>query len=150
MIELDKSDIESIEGVKYTPGYYEDGPSQDEPSSDEKKPEATKQEGSSGQVPGQQGMEVKGLSPDQRKRLAQINEKKTVLKTEREKILQERDRLNEEIKNAGIIRKQEDVDEFRRRLAESEAKIREFNEEVRRLNDEESILFGESSAPKQP
>jgi len=142
MIELDKSDIESIEGVKYTPGYYEDGPSQDEPSSPEGKTETSgqkKPEGGAAQPDSQDGKAVRGLTPDQLKRLGQINQRKAELGTEREKLVQERNKLNEETQSK-MVRTQSQYEAWKGRITDIENRISSFNEEARKLNEEEAGL----------
>jgi hypothetical protein len=84
---------------------------------------------------------VRGLTPEQIKRLDQINERKAVLQPERDKLIKERDQLHEDVKNMGVVRYQSQIDSVKQRIADIEARIIAFNDEVKKLNEEESRLL---------
>ncbi|MEW6108535.1 MAG: hypothetical protein AB1632_05095 [Nitrospirota bacterium] len=87
-----------------------------------------------------EGVLIKGAMPEQEKRLDEITKRKLELKDEREKLIFERDKLIEDAKNAGIIRSQEQLDGFRKRISELGGKIIRFNDEVKSLNEEENRI----------
>lgn len=92
---------------------------------------------------------IKGLTPDQIKRLDEINERKAVLKPERERLIREREQLHEDVRNSGVVRFQEQIDAIARRITDLEARINGFNEEVKKLNEEEKRLI-EDVNPAKP
>jgi len=51
------------------------------------------------------------------------------------------------VKNAGVIRAQEHIDAIVKRIADLEAKIIGFNDEVKKLNEEEKTII-DSAAVK--
>jgi len=65
----------------------------------------------------------------------------------RNRLIKEREQLHEDVKNAGVVRTQEQIDAIVKRITDLEARINGFNDEVKRLNDEESKLI-EESRPK--
>jgi hypothetical protein len=94
------------------------------------------------------GEPVQDLSPDQSRRLAEINKRKAELKLERENLIQERDQLYADVKNAGVVRTQEQFDGIKKRIADLETRITRLNDEVKKLNDEEAGMFEGSSTPR--
>ncbi len=92
------------------------------------------------------GKLLKGLTPDQIKRLDEINERKAVMKPERERLIKEREQLHEDVKNAGVVRFQEQIDAIAKRITDLEARINGFNEEVKKLNEEEKAMIDSSAA----
>ncbi|NJD56958.1 MAG: hypothetical protein FIA94_11220 [Nitrospirae bacterium] len=146
-MELDRGDIASLKDVKVQrsmPGEEASEPagqSQENKGQDKPAPEMKAAPGQNGE-----GKLVRGLTPEQTKRLDEINERKTVLKPEREKLIRERDQLHADVKNAGVVRTQEQIDAIAQRVRELEARINGFNDEVKRLNDEENALIAGSGA----
>lgn len=138
-VEFDKQEIESMKEVKIERRVVIDTqPAASNGTEAEKKEDAEK-EISNVQTPAKVGEErvVRGLSPEQTKQLDRINEKKTAMKAERERLIKEREQLHEDVKNAGVVRNQEQFNALKRRIAELEKKIISFNEEVNKLNAEE-------------
>lgn len=101
-------------------------------------PEAEKKE-----VPGQpgEGRLITGLTPEQAKQLDQINERKTALQAERDRLATDRDQLYEDVKNTGVVKNQEQIDEIKKRIADLEMRIEGFNEAVKKLNSEEERIL---------
>ena len=141
-MEIDRNDIADIKDVKVQKKMIREEAPEAEAQAEEKKqretPEAEKKA-----APAQngEGKPVRGLTPVQIKRLDEINERKAVLKPERERLMRERDQLHEDVKNAGVVRTQEQIDAIAKRVTELEARINGFNDEVRRLNEEENALI---------
>jgi hypothetical protein len=67
-------------------------------------------------------------------------EKALELQTEREKLVKEKQQIQEEIKNAPIGITAFQINDLNRRNAELDEKIRKFNEEARRLMEEDKKL----------
>ena len=84
---------------------------------------------------------TRGTNPEAEQRLDQINQRKTELKAEREKLLNEREQLLQDVKDAGVIRLREKLDEMNKRIAELDGKTAKFNEEVNRLKEEEKKII---------
>ena len=111
-------------------------------------------EGSAGQkkvvpLPGGSGEPLNGLSPEQSKRLAEINQRKAELNLERENLIRDRERLYEDIKKTGVVRTQEQFDAIKKRISELESRIIRLNDEVKKLNDEESMMFEGNKIPRK-
>ena len=80
---------------------------------------------------------IRGLSPDQAEKLKQLNEKKSAMRAERDRLIKEREQLHQDVKDAGVVRTQEQFDALRNRIADLDKKINGFNEEVKKINEEE-------------
>ena len=86
---------------------------------------------------------IKGMKPEEKEKLDQINQKKIEYQAERQRLITERQQLHEDVKNTGLIKTQEQFDAIKKRIADLETRINSFNEDVRKLNDEErKILEG--------
>ena len=144
--EIEQKDILDVKGIT-----IERSPSQQVPE------ENTGQEAASGQkVPVQpeadlKGIEkqpggelVKGLKPEEEERLEQINQKKRAYQTERQLLINERQQLHEDVKNTDMIKTQEQFDAIKKRISDLETRINTFNEDVRKLNDEERKILERS------
>ena len=92
------------------------------------------------------GQSVRGLSPEQSKRFAEINKRKNELTLERENLIRDRERLYDDIKNAGVVKTQEQFDAIKSRISDLESRITRLNDQVKNLNDEENSIFRESNA----
>lgn len=92
------------------------------------------------------GTLIKGLNPEDEKRLDQITRKKFEYQAERQLLITERERLHEDIKNTGLIKNQEQFDAIKKRIADLETRINMFNEDVRKLNEEERKILGSSKS----
>ena len=102
-------------------------------------------------MPGHDGEDERvgrGLSHEQALRLDQINEKKTAMRTERDRLIKERDQLHQDVKDAGVVRNQEQFDAIKNRISELEKKINSFNDEVNKLNNEEAGILESSKKTK--
>ncbi len=91
---------------------------------------------------------VKGLKPEEAERLAQINQKKIEYQAERQRLIDERQQLHEDVKKTGMIRTQQQYDAIKNRVSELETRINTFNEDVRKLNEEEQKIV-EGSKDRQ-
>lgn len=90
----------------------------------------------------EEGVLIRGANPDQEKRLDQIMQRKLELRSERGKLSGEREQLHQDVKEMGMIYKQEQFDGIKKRIADVEGKIGRFNEEVKGLNEEEEKIIG--------
>jgi len=145
-MEIDRQEIESIRDVKLQS--ISSGVSADEPSdakADDKKPADKVLSGAKGAQP-KDGKMVGGLTVEQARQLDAINERKTLLLPERERLMSEREQLHSDVKNAGIMRSQEQFDTIKKRISDLETKINGFNEEVNKMNEEEQKLIDASSS----
>ena len=88
---------------------------------------------------------IKGLSPEQARKIDQLNEKKAAMKAERERLIRDREQLSEDVKNAGVVRNREQIDEFKKRIADLEKRIADFNEAAKNLNSEEERIINRGS-----
>ena len=95
-----------------------------------------------------EGRFVTGLTLEQTKRLDVISARKAVLKPQREKLIREREQIHEDVKNAGVVRTQEQIDAIADRVIDLEGRINSFNKEIQQLNDEEDALIAESRKKK--
>ena len=141
--EFSKQEIESIKEVTIQRRPAVEVQPETSNGEPEKKEEVEKK-ASNVQTPVKVGEErvVRGLNPEQTKQLDMINEKKTAMKAERERLIKEREQLHEDVKNAGVVRNQEQFDALKKRISDLEAKVKDFNEEINKLNAEEERLLG--------
>jgi len=86
------------------------------------------------------GVLIKGATPEAEKRLDRITKRKIDLKTDRDNLIKERDQLHEDVKNAGMVKTQAQLDALKKRIADLENRINAFNDEVKNLNDEEQRI----------
>lgn len=146
IVEISRQDIKSMDEVKIQrqqeflePTEISDSAAEkkkavEKPAVDAKGPESS----DNARLPG-------GLTAAQIKRLDEITERKTVLKPEREKLIKEREQLHEDVKNQAMIRTQAEFDSYKKRIADLEAKIIGFNDEVKKLNEEEKSIIDSAS-----
>ena len=95
-----------------------------------------------------QGNVIKDLGPEDVKRLDQITQRKLVLQPEREKLIKERQQLHDDVKTMEVIRTQAQLDALKNRISDLETRMNAFNEEVKKLNEEEQKIL-DSSKNKQ-
>lgn len=153
LIELDRSSIESIKQVKGGRILGESAP-----EGAVKKDSAV---GSDSQQEGQTSLD-KGKAGDSstptkkqeiENRLREIGKKKEELGNEDKKIAEDRKKLEEDIKKEGVSTSIRARREYEKRAADITERIRKFNEELNRVDDEEARLvkeLQELSAPKKP
>lgn len=140
--EVEKKDVLDLKGItiEHTPSKQvpEENAGQ-EAASGQKAPVKPKADlkGSEKQ-PG--GDLVKGLKPEEEERLGLITQKKIEYQTERQRLINERQQLHEDVKNSGMIRTQQQFDAIKKRISDLEARINTFNEDVRKLNAEEQKI----------
>jgi hypothetical protein len=143
-MEIELKDIagtEEVKGRRDATGEQRFEPMDEEKAGEQTTPERPAAEKKGAPAEAASGEPVKGLSPEQSTRLAEINRRKADLKLERENLIQDRDQLYADIKSAGVIRTQEQFDGIKKRIADLEARIIRLNEEVKKLNDEEAEMF---------
>jgi hypothetical protein len=144
-MQIDRQEIASIKDVKLQSISSSDRTA--EPSdgkADDRKAADNASAGAKGAQPSD-GKLVRGLTAEQIKRLDQITERKAVLQPERERLIKEREQLHEDVKNMGMIRKQEQYDDLKKRIADLEARINSFNDEGKKLNEEEKAIMDSSA-----
>ncbi len=78
------------------------------------------------------------------KRLEEIRQRKIELQKERDKLAEERQRLQKDVDKAADWMPSDQFDELSRRNSELDTRIKAFNEEVRKLNEEERAIVGAS------
>lgn len=141
-VEVERQDIESIKEIKIMQRFAVEAQPIASAAGADKKDESDKT-AAHANVPGQSGNGrlTSSLTPEQVKRLDQIVERKTILQPEREPLIKEREQLHEDVKNMGMIRKQSQYDDLKKRISDLEIKISSFNDEVKRLNEEEAGLL---------
>ena len=143
---IDKNDVTDMKKITIERAPFRQVPEEESASGEKEagKPEpdvkgAEKQSG---------GVLIKGLKPEDEERLGQINRKKLEMKDGRERLIKERDQFHEDIKNTGIITTQEQFDAIKKRIADLETRINTFNDEAKKLNEEEQKII-ESSKNRQ-
>ena len=142
-VAIEQQDIESTKEIKIVKRFAaEPQPTTGIPPGTDKKDESGKTTANA-KVPTQPGNgRLSGsLTPEQIKRLDQIAERKTILQPERERLMKEREQLHQDVKDMGMIYKQEQFDGITKRIVEVEEKINRFNEEVKQLNAEETSII---------
>jgi len=150
-VEVERQDIESMKEVKIVKRFaVESQPTAGTVAGTDKKDESVKT-AAGANVPAQpgNGRFSDSLTPEQIKRLDQIIERKTGLQPEREKLLKEREQLHDDVGKMGLIWQQEQYDGLKKRIEELEARILGLNDEVKKLNEEESRIFEASSNRQQ-
>lgn len=132
--DIEKKDVVSVKGIKAT--HRESAPAEKaaSPAEPEKKMENAPADKGPDEVmqspyPGGQSAAMK--------RLEDISQRKKELLSEREKIVKEREQLGEDLNKAPDWMPTNQFDELNKRNAQLGEKIKLFNEEVGRLNDEE-------------
>lgn len=139
-MQIDRQEIASITDVKLQSSSSDRTAEPSDGKADDRKTADNTLAGAKGAQPND-GKLVRGLTADKIKRLDQITERKAVLQPEREKLIKEREQLHEDVKNMGMIRKQEQYDDLKKRIADLEARINSFNDEGKKLNEEEKAIM---------
>jgi len=88
-----------------------------------------------------EGVLLRGADPEREKRLDDIIRRKLELKQERDKLSKDREQLQEDVKNTGMVYTQEQFDGIKKRISDVDERINGFNEEVKKLNAEETIII---------
>ena len=145
-MEVPRSDVAGTKEVSIQSKFFmdEEAPEAEAPAEEKsasETPEAEKKES-----PGQagKGRPISGLTLEQTKRIDAISARKAVLKPQREELIREREQIHEDVKNAGVVRTQEQIDAIADRIIDLEARINSFNKEIKDLNDEEDALIAGS------
>jgi hypothetical protein len=141
--EVDKKDVLKVKGIT-----IERAPSQ---QVSEEKAGGKAESGEKGPAKPQADMKaaekqpegelIKGLKPEEEEQLDQINRKKQKMKDERESLIKERDKLYEDVKNTSMTRTQAQFNEIKNRNKDLETRINAFNDEVKKLNEEEKDII---------
>jgi len=141
-MEIDRHDIADIKDVKVQKKMSrEEAPEAEAQAEEKKQPETPEAEKKAAPAQNGEGKLIRGLTPEQTKTIDQINEKKTAMRVERDSLIKDRDQLYEDVKNAGVVRNQEQIDEIKKRIADLERRINDFNEAVKKLNAEEERIL---------
>jgi phage-related minor tail protein len=139
--EIEKGDVASMKetSVRETGEEEETSP----PAQPEEKEGAV--EAHKGAPAGQPGAEA-------RKRLEQITERKRALQPEREKLVREREDLQEEVSKAPDWMTVDRFNDLQKKIATLDERIKGFNDEVKQLNQEEKTILDslKTTAPKTP
>jgi hypothetical protein len=146
-VAIEQQDIESTKEIKIVKRFAaEPQPTTGIPPGTDKKDESGKT-ATNAKVPTQPGNgRLSGsLTPEQIKRLDQIAERKTILQPERERLMKERQQLHEDVSRMGAIRSQEQYDSLKKKISDLETTITNFNDEVKKLNEEEKTILTPSS-----
>ncbi|TAL26249.1 MAG: hypothetical protein EPN94_03550 [Nitrospirae bacterium] len=143
IIELDRSNIESIKKVKASSQAEETAPSETG---------AAKKDSADGQTSVDKDKDAPSKKQEIENRLREIGKKKEELGNEDKKIAEDRKKLEEDKAKEGHVTYARQKREFERRAAEITERIRKFNEELNRVDDEEARLvkeLQELNAPKK-
>jgi len=128
-IELDKSlikDIKKTKAIKRT-----------EESSDSETTQGVPEKPSAEKSAQPQKQDIDG-------KLKEIAAKKVQLKTEGEKLMDDKKKLEEEIKKKGQVLYIREERDYKHRISELDEKIKKFNEEISKLDAEEATLLKEA------
>ena len=132
-IEIEKKDVLDVKGITI------EHPSSSQVSEETKvqEPESVNKEAvkSEADTKGTEKQPGGGLTPEDEERLGQINTNKIEYQSERQRLINDRQQLQEDLKNTGLISKAE-LDALNKRIADLETRLNTFNEEVRKLNEE--------------
>jgi hypothetical protein len=140
--EIDRQEIERIQDVKVLRQPLRDISDESKATAAEKAPDKEKPlSPEKAEANRSGGKVVDGLTPEQIKRLDEINERKAVLQPERERLIQEREQLHQDSNRWGVIRTQEQFNAIKKRIADLETKIMGFNDEVTKLNEEGKAIL---------
>ena len=142
--EFDKAEIIKTENItiERSTSTLDSPPDTPAPVLEREKPKA----GENGRTDAKANADAKigGLTPEQAKRIAEIEKKRSEFTIEREKLMQERQQLHEEVKAAGVIRSgSEKYGEIQKKISDLDARINTFNDQVNKLNEEMSVLSNE-------
>ena len=142
--EFDKAEIIKTENItiERSTSTLDSPPDTPVPVPEREKPKA----GGNGKTDAKANADAKigGLTPEQAKRIAEIEKKRSEFTIEREKLMQERQQLHEEVKAAGVISSgSEKYGEIQKKISDLDARINTFNDQVNKLNEEMSGLSNE-------
>lgn len=133
---IEKKDVGSIKEIKGGG----DEPFSKEPAS----PVSTEPEKKTDDTPGvsraDKGKPAAGGQAEAMKRLEEVTQKKRELSSEREKLVKEGEQLQEDLKKAPDWMPTKQYDELNARNEQLKEKIKLFNEETGRLNEEEKQI----------
>lgn len=80
---------------------------------------------------------------EQDKRIDTLEMQRALLAAERDKLMQDREKLHEEVKAAGMIRSREILDSLQKKIEEMDTRVKDFNVKVEQLNSQISALQAE-------
>ncbi|UCE79240.1 MAG: hypothetical protein JSV13_00960 [Nitrospiraceae bacterium] len=89
---------------------------------------------------GEEVLKIQGTS-DAEKRLDEIELRKKELAKEKEKLIKNRQQLYDDVEEKGIVKTQAEFDALKKRISELEKLIKQFNDEVKTLTEEEQRLI---------
>lgn len=138
MFDIDMKDIAHVGKISGGKGEA-NGEAPDEPTSQEGQTGGKRElkDGAAGDVAG---------GPE--RTIEEIRKRKSEIAPERENLLKEREKLQEDLKKAPDWMPVNQYEELQKRNAELDEKIKKYNEEVGRLNREEKNIVDESKKKK--
>ncbi len=140
--ELEKQDVASMKRTK------------GEPATGQEERSPATQEKDTGNVEKKNGKGAASKDPvaEGNARLDRINQRKRELQPERDRLINEREKVNQDLKNAPDWMTVDRFNDLQKRMSALDEKIKAFNDEVTRLNQEEKTIIeslkkGSSSSP---
>ncbi len=127
--EIEKQDIASVRRSK--------GESM---SGEEEQPPATQENTGEGKGKPDKGALTKDPAVEGKARLDRITQRKRELQPEREKLISEREKLNQELKSSPDWMTVDKFQDLKKRMSALDERINAFNDEVTRLNKEEKTI----------
>lgn len=137
-IEIDKVNIESIKEIK---GFRK--------SEDVDSPETVKKDSPAEKVQTEKPGEAGTKNQATLDRLKDIAKKKEVLIPERDKLSEEKMKLDDDLSKASMFMSTDKAKDLEKKAADIRGKISKFNEEIKKLNDEESRLVKEAEGKQK-
>lgn len=142
-MQIDRRDIADTRDVKIERRALIDAPANDAVAGEQKKEEDKPAEKI--RIEGDKGpaRTVGGLTAEQTRRYDELEKTRAELATGREKLINDREELLQEVKDAGIIRSREKLDAIQQKIKALDQRIKGFNEQVNKLNEEIPTLSAE-------
>jgi DNA repair exonuclease SbcCD ATPase subunit len=136
--ELEKQDISSVQKTTAEEGIEEQGVSAPE------EPEATSAS--------KTDKSAEHPASEAEKRLEQITQRKRALQPEREKLIRDREHLQDEVKKAPDWMTTDRFAALKKKISTLDERIKDFNDEVQKLNQEEKTIRDsiKTTGPKVP
>lgn len=130
VIEIDRGNIESIKKVRVTKPVEESPPA-----------ETVKKDSPGGPATIGKGTDTQAKDEEIKRRLREIAKRKDEMKAEGEKLTEEKKKLNEDIKKEGRVTSPRKERELEHQKSAIEERIKRFNEELYRLEQEQERLL---------
>lgn len=154
--EIDKKEVSNLKEITIRRQVMPSGAEEGEGASGEKQVSGEKNAGVIGEKKSGDDSEPQAeggfrgeISSDAKKQFDRIIQKKAELTVAREEIVKEREQLNKDVRNEGVIKNREQFEELKRRIAELDEKVKSFNEEAAELSRQEQNVIEEQTPKKQ-